>query len=130
MGKYHKGERKSEDTKKYYFDVTVAVHGKNPHTETYSMFASHVEDAKGLGYLGKGTTYLDWKPLNGNKDFEGGLFYVYKYTSDDKYVYAYTDKSNKPTFSLPKYLAKRLDPGLILVGKRERSARRAADYNE
>lgn len=103
----------------YKFNVLVRVHGKT-HTEIYSIPKSDLSRAKDLGYFngtGKNEVYYDWKPLNKDKDFKGGLISVDKYTFDDKYVYAHAGDQK---YSLPKYLFSRLgEKNQILVGKRE-----------
>lgn len=119
MGKSYKREIKQKEDAKHYFNVLVRVHGKNPHTETYSMKKSHVGYAKQLGHLSENSQYLDWKPLGG-KFFEGGIFEVSRFTNDNKYVYAYIGNSENPSFSLPKYLFKGSHDNKILVGYRER----------
>jgi hypothetical protein len=121
MGKTHKRENKEKiKGDKYFFNVLVREHGKNPHTETYSIKSDKVASAKKLGFLSEKNQYLDWKPLK-EKDFEGGLFNVSKVTRDEKYVYAHINGSKEPSFSLPEYLYKenRYDD-VIMVGRRER----------
>lgn len=121
MGKFHKARVKIvPESNKFFFDVCVRIHGKNPHTETYSINIWDVEKAQELGYFNSdfvNTVYLDWKPLFTTGDISGGIKKVDKYKFDDKYVYAYT-KHN--IYSLPKYLFKDVkNKKYILFGERE-----------
>ena len=126
MGKTYKKNYKSIRKKNlysnmYYFNVLVRVHGKNPHTELYSIRKKELSYAEKLGYLKEGDTYLDWKPLRDVKTFKGGIHKVKRYSFDEKYVYAYTDNSSIPNFSLPKYLYNKLpNKDYILVARREK----------
>lgn len=107
---------------KFRFKAKVAVHGKNIHTEQYSISGDQLQKARDLGYLNTGegetVTYHDWKPIGGARDIEGGIREVKSYTFDDRYVYAHTEGK---TFSLPKYLYPTLPrKDYILFGKREK----------
>jgi len=120
LGKWHIDTSLFDETRStHFFEVIVSIHGRNPHKETYSMRMAHVLRAKELGYLNEKQTYLDWKPLNKKTNFEGGIFQVKKFSKDDKYIYAFTDNTNVPTFSLPMYLEKHIKGKEILVGHRE-----------
>lgn len=102
----------------HYFEIFFQVHGKNKHTEIFSMPKNQVQQALNLGYLNG--FYLDWKPLNNNvKDIQGGIYKVNKIKYQNQYIIAYTE--NNGIFSLPKYLEKDLkSKEYILFGKREK----------
>lgn len=125
MGKYIESKRltnKITSDGLYRFKVIVSVHGKNTHSETYSIDARDLPFARKLGYLSGNKEYeeyLDWKPLNNLGDsLQGGIKQVQEYTYDDKYVYAHTKDR---VYSLPKYLFKNnKDVKYILFGRREK----------
>ena len=122
MGKYISGIEAliEEVERKYYFTVIVRIHGKNQHSEQYSIKMTDYEYAKKQGYFDDINTYLDWKPLK-EKKFDGGIFKVREFTTDDKYIYAYVGNETLPSFSLPKYLEKQIrNKQEILVGYREK----------
>ena len=118
MGKTVKGAPQLFDDR-YQFKAHVKVHGKNPHTEKYSIPRADLRKAQQLGYLGEQSIYHDWKPLQTMK-IDGGIYNIDHITSDDRYIYAHTSKSGPPAFSLPKYLRNSLpSEKQILVGRRD-----------
>lgn len=106
---------------KTYFEVVVAIHGKTPHTETYSIQQGQLDQAINLGYFDTSAstqTYLDWKPLNNLTNLTGGIKEVNKYSYDEKYAYAHTAER---TYSLPRYLFDRVgERDHIFFGRREK----------
>lgn len=113
--------KKNED-EKHIFKVKVKIHGKNMHTEYYSIKSEHLELAKDMdlfiendsGYV----KYFDWKPIITKDNLEGGIKIVEDKFEDHKYFYVVTEDN---IYSLPKYLRKDLPAeNLILFGKREK----------
>ena len=102
------------------FKVKFGYYGKF-HTEIFEAFTRDIEFAIEKGYLkfneNGNATYLDWKPLGGANNIDGGIKRVEKYSSDEKYIYAITQDK---VYSLPKYLESHLNKEdlYIFFGKR------------
>lgn len=95
------------------FDVYVNIHGKKGHIEKYKINFRDYEKALSLGYKPK--AYFDFKPLF-KTNRQGGLYKVNNITFDNKYAYFETEKG---TFSLPKYLYKKLpNKDYVFFGQR------------
>ena len=124
MGKYivksklikeiQKKKRKSTFEVKFRF-------GGNVHTERFEAFTSDIKAAVDAGFIRFNENgyadYLDWKPLGGAKNIEGGIYPVLDWKKDKKYLYAI---SLEKTFSLPLYLEHKVNKEdlHIFFGKR------------
>lgn len=123
LGKYAEDKQfrkvQQEDVK-HIFKVDVNLYNKR-HSEWYSIKSSDVKIARNMGLLNKNKNgyiqYLDWKPLGGATNIDGGIKKVNNYSRDEFYVYAHTDEK---IYSLPIYLEKKMvRKDFILFGKRE-----------
>ena len=122
MGKYMDKKqviKKAHSEPKHIFEVKMRFKGKT-HTEKFSIQSGELSYATSLGLFKEKNgyiQYLDWKPLGGARNIDGGVKAVKEWQSDDKYIYAVTE--NK-VYSLPKYLERNLTrKDFILFGKRE-----------
>lgn len=125
MGKYiEKGgldRMDFSDSFKHIFDVKMRFMNR-VHTEKFSIVSSELSSAKDLGLFQKNKSgyvqYLDWKPLGGATNLDGGVKVVEYWSKDDSYVYAHTPGK---TYSLPIYLEDKIPrKDVILFGRRER----------
>lgn len=125
MGKYIKKKDLDKSLLESSYMTRIKVtfcFNKQYHTEYFEAPTSDIEKAKELGLLTFNengyANYLDWKPPSGGgANVEGGLKYVERWSSDEKYIYAHTPAKR---FSLPKYLENKIDKNInfIFFGKR------------
>lgn len=104
---------------KLQFKVYFGFKGKY-HTEIFESYSNDIKlaEEKGLIHFKNDyANYLDWKPIGGASNIEGGLKKINSYKTDDKYIYALT---HEKTYSLPIYLKDKVDFNnkYILFGKR------------
>jgi hypothetical protein len=122
MGKFTTEKKLNTNMEKVPFEFDVIFRkGNKVHTETFRLASyNDARVAINEGILTKNENgyyqYLDWKPLNGGANIDGGLKNVIKFTRDEKYIYAHTQEK---IFSLPRYLESKIkNYNVILFGNR------------